>query len=339
MFPGDTLKDWKIRQKHIKDKLKGIIGSPVAEHIALSPKIIEETQYSEYKKIKVTYFVEKKDKCYAYLLVPNKTQRFFPAMLCLHGTCREGKEYCLGWRTPNRAYAVELARRGYVVLCPDCITFGERILPGSSAGDSTSFYKKYPEWSIWGKMLWDNQRAIDFLETLDFIEPHKMGVIGHSLGGEAALWLSAFDSRVVVTVGSGLDVKASAIYAFLKSYSFVYAPKFTRYFGEYRTPPFETHELMSLIAPRPLLSIMGNSDPLVPHCEYFSIMIHKLSQVYKLFGKENNLTYLLHGDGHNTSPLTRLYAYSWLDLFLKKKEPEGLLGNYFDDKQFNKKSK
>jgi len=330
VFPGDTLKDWEVRKRYIKHKLKEIIGIPPTKVVSLSPEVIEEIPCTGYKRVKITYFVEKEDKCYAYLLVPNKVQKPSPAILCLHGTCREGKEQCLGWRTPNRAYAVELARRGYVVLCPDCIAFGERVLPGSSVGDSTSFYKKYPEWSIWGKMLWDNQRAIDFLSTLDFVNPHKIGVIGHSLGGEATLWVSAFDKRVSVAVASGLDVKASAVYVFLKDYKFVYAPKFEKYFSERRKPPFENHELMSLIAPRPFLAIVGNFDPLVPQNEYFSIMIHKLAQVYKLYNKENNLTYLVHGNGHNTDALTRLYAYSWIDFFLKGKEPEGFSANYFE---------
>ena len=58
----------------------------------------------------------------AYLLIPKgvlKGKKKVPAILCLHGTDNVVGHGTFGLgKGPNRAYALELARRGYVTLAP-----------------------------------------------------------------------------------------------------------------------------------------------------------------------------------------------------------------------------
>ena len=68
----------------------------------------------------------------------------------------------------------ELVRRGYLCIAPDAIGFGERIPPGAHPyHNSIAFYRKHPQWSFMGKMIWDVGRAIDYLETLAGAEAMK----------------------------------------------------------------------------------------------------------------------------------------------------------------------
>src|SRR6266536_2574763 len=47
-------------------------------------------------------------------------------------------------------------------------------------------------------MVWDWSRALDYLETLDFIDSSRVGCIGHSHGGITTLFAMAFDERIKV---------------------------------------------------------------------------------------------------------------------------------------------
>ncbi len=56
---------------------------------------------------------------------------------------------------------------------------------------------------VMGKFVFDAMRALDFLETLDWIDPTRLGVSGNSLGGAVAGWLFALDPRLRMTIVSG----------------------------------------------------------------------------------------------------------------------------------------
>src|SRR5262249_4060302 len=51
------------------------------------------------------------------------------------------------------------------------------------------------------KAVWDNIRGIDLLETLPEVNTRRIGIIGHGLGGQSALFTAVFDYRVAA-VGS-----------------------------------------------------------------------------------------------------------------------------------------
>ncbi len=52
------------------------------------------------------------------------------------------------------------------------------------------------------KAIWDNVRGIDLLETLPEVNPKRIGIIGHGLGGQSALLTAAFDYRLAAVVSS-----------------------------------------------------------------------------------------------------------------------------------------
>ncbi|MFH0965410.1 MAG: alpha/beta hydrolase family protein [Planctomycetota bacterium] len=93
------------------------------------------------------------------------------------------------------SYGHLLANAGYVVLVPD--TAYCPFTSGSATPDLPT------DWTLEGSRVWDAMRAIDVLQTLPEVYPDRIGVFGHSLGGETAMFLAALDTRIKVTVFSG----------------------------------------------------------------------------------------------------------------------------------------
>lgn len=218
----------------------------------------------------VSFQTEADDRVTGWLLVPEgvDAQNPAPAMICIHSTTRgSGKDATIGLsgRTPvdppdttegGRSYGLHLARHGYVTLSIDLLTDGERIEPGAKVLDSRPFYQRHPEWSIVGKNTWDIMRGVDFLQTLDFVDPDHIGCIGLSLGGHTAVFAGAFEPRIAATVSIGgvLDWHRPGEHWARSRGVYIYIEKFRPYIDDPDLPvPVDFDELMMLVAPRPML--------------------------------------------------------------------------------------
>src|SRR5690606_23740447 len=93
----------------------------------------------------------------------------------------------------NRAQAKELAQRGYVVIAPDYPSMGEQE-------DYDFDNDRYSSATM--KAIFNHMRCVDLLETLDFVDANRIGVLGHSLGGHNSMFVGAFDTRLKVIVSS-----------------------------------------------------------------------------------------------------------------------------------------
>lgn len=162
----------------------------------------------------VTYRGEMHERIPAYLLIPGVGTPPFPAVVAHHQCfvdCDVGKEAVVGkaYMRPDQAYGFELVNRGYAVLAPDSVNCGERNIKGlreQGIRDKEKCWGAALRYlgvrSFYLKHLFDSMRAVDVLETLDFIDHHKIGMIGHSLGAGTTFWTVAYDTRVKAGVVS-----------------------------------------------------------------------------------------------------------------------------------------
>lgn len=194
---------------------------PFPERVSDPELVIREVFQDEtHLRHHVKFRSEKDDWVTAWLMIPKKPRKAksgkaAPAVLCIHPTTAgTGKDRVAGLAglkpgSPpeasdnSRAYGLELVQRGYVTLCIDLLTDGERISPGLGPYDSRAFYQKHPKWSMVGKNLWDAMRSIDFLMTRPEIDRARIACVGHSLGGHSSLVTAAFDGRVRAAVCNG----------------------------------------------------------------------------------------------------------------------------------------
>src|SRR5574341_102677 len=94
-------------------------------------------------------------------------------------------------------YAKALTAEGWIALCIDHWCFGER------AHETELETVKAMLWQgrvLWGMMVYDSIRALDWLAAREDVDPARLGTLGMSMGSTMAQWLAALDERVQAPV-------------------------------------------------------------------------------------------------------------------------------------------
>ncbi|GAB4241833.1 MAG: alpha/beta hydrolase [Acidobacteriota bacterium] len=248
----------------------------------------------------------------AFLLLPKDRRHPAPAVLYNHshgGGYHIGKRELLEGREylAQPPYAEVFAELGIVALCIDHWVFGER----SHTPENDMF--KEMLWKgqvLWGMMVYDSLRAVDYLLSLPEVDPNRIGTLGMSMGSTMAWWLAALDERIGVTV----DICC------LTDFESLIRRKGLSLHGLYYYVPgllkhFDTAAINELIAPRPHLGIAGLRDPLTPP-EGLDKIDHHLRQVYTAHGKPENWRLLRYDVAHQETPDARREIVEFLKAHL-----------------------
>jgi hypothetical protein len=248
----------KVQQRIELYDLLGIL--PDRER-PISVEIISKVDTGEMVIEKLLMDLNGYEKVPAYFTRPKNTTGKIPVILFNHshfGQYDVGKnEFMYGRKEMQRPpYALALAREGYAGLCIDSWGFGER----HTASESEIFKEMLWKGQVmWGMMVYDNLRALDYLVSRAEVDPDRIGTMGMSMGSTMAWWLAALDDRISVCVDlccltdfqtlieeKGLDLHGI----------YYYVPDLLNHFS--------TSDINALIAPRPHFGLAGRFDPLTP---------------------------------------------------------------------------
>ena len=101
-------------------------------------------------------------------------------------------------KTPSPFWPAEsLIARGFAAAAFRVDTFDPDDANGYARGVRAAFdAKRAPDaWGSIAAWAWGASRVMDYLQTVPQIDTKRVGVVGHSRGGKAALWCGATDER------------------------------------------------------------------------------------------------------------------------------------------------
>jgi dienelactone hydrolase len=331
MFRDIVLQDtqpqeWPAVRERIHARVMASMGT--APDAAVDPccEVVEEYERYGLRHRKIRYRAMPDEYGLAVIVLPEGAEEGDPkpAVIVCHGTdAVNGKYNVLSLdERPNRAYAIELAQRGFVTVAPDCYEFGELLTRGAQLPQEeihkryreslARFPEEHPDWSLDGRRLWDHQRLLDALDRVGFIRPGAYGVIGNSLGGRTAIFLAAFEERIAAAVPStGISPNLTNIYRSGPGGLEQYRKRSGHTLYDYQ-------DMIALCAPRPMLVLEPFNDPYNPYIEANFRCFTMGQRAYQLLGKPECFCALTHGDGHDTTPHVREFAYRWFERWLKQ---------------------
>lgn len=315
--PVRTPADWAIRRRQILQGMEAAMG-PLPGRSKLPPpkvEILERVDGDGFVRLGIAYLAEENDRVPAHLYLPKDsgpvTRR--PAIVAMHPTSALGKKRIAGEaqdiESLHRAYAKELAQRGYIVLAPDYPSFG----------DYKYDFKKSAFVSGTMKGVFNHIRGVDLLVAREDVDPALIGAIGHSLGGHNAIFLGAFDPRVQVVVSScGWTPFHDYYGGKLAGWtSDRYMPRIR---DTYRLDPdrmpFDFYEVIAALAPRAFFSCSPLGDS---NFDFRGVKKAetKVREVFSLLGVADRLEIHYPDCTHDFPDEIRQKAYAFIDRTLR----------------------
>lgn len=312
---GTSMETSESSQPAQRKKLIELLGDMPFSHKPKAPKLIKRETHETYDIEYLSFDFNGIEPVPGVLLIPHKRKEKMPCMLYCHahfGTYEIGKDELFNGRSVMPAYAPVYAEKGILTLAIDSWCFGERKkVANGSQGESDAFKKMLWEGkTLFGMMLFDEMRALDYLLSRPEADPKRVGVFGLSMGATKAWWMAALDPRITTCMDlccmtdfdelmNNNNLKGHGIY--------YYVPSLLKYFS--------TSTINALIVPRPHVSLNGRLDDLTPPKGVEKVRDY-LIPLYKKVGKESDCRIELFDCAHQELPEMRKIFLDWLDRHL-----------------------
>jgi dienelactone hydrolase len=163
-------------------------------------------------------------------------------------------------------------------------------------------------------MNWDLSRLVDFLETLPFVDTHRIGSIGHSHGAYGTHFGIAFEPRISAAIAScGFTTFRRDPAPNRWSHLTPLIPQLGCYLPDVASIPFDWHHVCALAAPRPVFVWYATRDSVFPKTDNLDTLFQDVRQVYRLYGADSALAWQAFDGEHRFPEAGRKAAYAWLE--------------------------
>jgi dienelactone hydrolase len=277
--------------------------------------VVDVHEEHAFERRRITYETRGGDSISAFLLVPKDLSHAAPAIVVHHqhnGERHLGKsEVCGLIGDPNQAFGPALAEKGIIVLAPDSICFEDRRSGvAGTAPHPDDWQQHYNQMSyhllrgdtLMRKVLEDAELAISVLTGMAAVDSARVGILGHSYGGNTVLFQAALDERVRFSCSSGAACS--------------FRDKMERGTGIEMAEilpgvlaQFDIDVLLGITAPRPALVVSASDDK---YSYDASAIVQAARSAYVKAGSASDLQHAQFQGGHSLTPERFDCIVAWL---------------------------
>jgi len=297
---------WEPARQELQRRFQATVGlEPLPARTPLNARILGETPRDGYKVQRLLFESRPGFVVTANVYVPLPADREtrapvaarFPAVLCPPGHWQFAKA-----QEQVQARCIGLAKLGFLALSYDPFGQGERNVEGN--GHQEYFRTVLAGRNNMSYMLWDTMRALDYLLTRDDVDPDRIACTGASGGGLNTLYVAALDERLKVAI------------------PVVYTTSFREFLGTRLDHCPCSHlpglagyadmgDLAALIAPRPLLLLAAQQDPMFTVRGAQEALAEALP-AYRAYGCEEHVQLREFSCGHDYNQPMREALYGFV---------------------------
>lgn len=311
-----TRDDWQAQRERRRRELFEMLGLwPLPERTDLRAVVTGRLEQDEFIVEKLHFQSLPGLYVTANLYRPKELSAPAPAVLyvCGHAPVkRDGVSF--GNKVAYQHHGQWLARHGYVCLVLDTLQLGE--LEGLHHGT-------YREGLWWwnargytpaGVEVWNSLRALDYLSTRPEVDARRLGMTGRSGGGAYTWFTAALDERVRVAapVAGITDLQNHVVDGCVEGHCDC------MYFVN--THRWDFPCVAALVAPRPLLIVNTDADPIFPLDGVLRVHA-QVRRLYALYGASTNLGLVIGPGPHQDTQDLQVPVLRWFNRHLRGEDP------------------
>ncbi len=303
--PPKTLDDWRAQSKAIRDGLLDAWGGFPTDPCPLEPRILGTLKRDGYRIEKLIFQARPNVWITANLYLPDSPGKH-AAILNVHGHWHGAKQ------DPTvQARCIGAVKLGFVALVVDAFGAGERGIGkalGEYHGATTGATLLSVGLPLSGLQVYENMRAVDYLQSRPEVDPDRIGITGASGGGNQTMYAGAWDDRLkaVVPVCSVGNYQAYLGTGCCMCEVVPGALRFTEEWG-----------VLGLVAPRALMVVSASQD-----APQFSVAearksIALAAPIFPLYDKPDHIRQTIINSKHDYNKAMREAMYGWMTCYLK----------------------
>jgi dienelactone hydrolase len=289
-FPGvKSASDFEAQRPRLRDEYLYMLGlSPLPEKTPLKPVITGRLEFDAVTVEKLHFQSRPGLYVTANLYLPRPARGKYPAILYACGHSNQKRD---GNKTAYQDHGLWFASHGYVCLVFDTLQLGEiaAIHHGTYREQRWGWHDR--GYTSAGVECWNSIRAIDYLETRPEVDASRIGATGISGGGASTFWISAADERV----------KAAAPVSGMADLGYYVGKDGVNGHCDcmflHNTHRWNWTGIAALVAPRPLLFVNSDADPIFP-MDANERVINRLEALYSKFGAGDRVDAVVSVGGH-----------------------------------------